>query len=47
MSNKPEHISWKAGIDNALEFLCLHEGLHLGYIMALKRLILKNIQGSA
>lgn len=30
-------------VDDALEFLSFHEGLHLGYIMALKRLILKNI----
>ncbi|KIO76346.1 hypothetical protein TH53_15445 [Pedobacter lusitanus] len=31
------------GIEDAVKFLPLHEGLHLGYIMAQKRLILKNI----
>ena len=30
-------------IDDATMFLPFHEGLHLGYIMALKRVILKNI----
>jgi hypothetical protein len=30
-------------IDDAVSFLSFHEGLHLGYIMSLKRLILKNI----
>lgn len=30
-------------IDDAIKFLSFHEGLHLGYMMAQKRLILKNI----
>ncbi|RAJ29545.1 DinB family protein [Pedobacter cryoconitis] len=30
-------------IDDATNFLSFHEGMHLGYIMALKRLIFKNI----
>jgi hypothetical protein len=30
-------------VDDAVMFLSFHEGLHLGYIMALKRVILKNI----
>ncbi|MGY0040774.1 DinB family protein [Pedobacter sp. NJ-S-72] len=30
-------------VDDAVTFLSFHEGLHLGYIMALKRIILKNI----
>ena len=30
-------------VNDAVMFLSFHEGLHLGYIMALKRIILKNI----